>query len=118
MSNGPQFFETRMGHKYYEGTMPKIAKALERIADALEGRLHEPPPDESATPTAIASRAMRLASRSTGRVTYATDPLQPLHDLFVDDQGEWREFDSIEQTALLLADIHRLLRNFGLGGRE
>lgn len=33
---GPQFFETRMGHQFYEGTMPRIANALERIAVALE----------------------------------------------------------------------------------
>lgn len=35
---GPEFFQTRMGHTFYEGTMPRIAKALERIADALEGQ--------------------------------------------------------------------------------
>lgn len=32
----PEFFQAGMGHKFYEGTMPRIAKALERIADALE----------------------------------------------------------------------------------
>jgi hypothetical protein len=30
--SGPQFFETRMGQTYYQGTMPRIAKALEAIA--------------------------------------------------------------------------------------
>jgi hypothetical protein len=33
---GPDFFQTRMGHHFYESTAPRIAKALERIADALE----------------------------------------------------------------------------------
>jgi hypothetical protein len=33
---GPEFFQTVMGHRYYDGTMPRIAKALERIAKALE----------------------------------------------------------------------------------
>ena len=33
---GPEFFQTYMGRAYYEGTMPRIAKALERIAAALE----------------------------------------------------------------------------------
>lgn len=33
---GPSFFQTIMGHTFYEGTMPRIAKALERIAAALE----------------------------------------------------------------------------------
>jgi hypothetical protein len=33
---GPSFFQTIMGHTFYEGTVPRIAKALERIAKALE----------------------------------------------------------------------------------
>ena len=33
---GPEFFQTYMGRAYYEGTVPRIAKALERIAAALE----------------------------------------------------------------------------------
>lgn len=36
MGHGPEFFQTVMGHQFYDGTMPKIAKALERIAAALE----------------------------------------------------------------------------------
>lgn len=30
------FFSTRMGQQFYEGTAPRIAVALERIAEALE----------------------------------------------------------------------------------
>ena len=30
------FYLTGMGQKFYEGTMPRIASALERIADTLE----------------------------------------------------------------------------------
>jgi hypothetical protein len=33
-----EFFQTRMGQKFYEGTMPRLVKALERIADSL-GRI-------------------------------------------------------------------------------
>lgn len=33
---GPSFFQTIMGHTFYEGTVPRIARALERIAIALE----------------------------------------------------------------------------------
>ena len=33
---GPKFHETQMGIVFYEETMPKICKALERIANALE----------------------------------------------------------------------------------
>lgn len=32
----PQFFETRMGRKFYEADVPKLIKVLERIADALD----------------------------------------------------------------------------------
>ena len=32
----PEFFETRMGHTFYDGTMPRIAKSLEQIAKQLE----------------------------------------------------------------------------------
>lgn len=43
------FFQTRMGLVFFESTVPRIAKALERIADAMEreesalGRLGEKP---------------------------------------------------------------------------
>ena len=32
----PQFFQTAMGKAFYERNVPRLAKALERIADALE----------------------------------------------------------------------------------
>lgn len=38
MSNGPGFWQTMMGRAYYEGTLPRIARALERIAAALEAQ--------------------------------------------------------------------------------
>ena len=34
-TNGPDFFETRMGRTFYEGTMRRIAAALENIAKEL-----------------------------------------------------------------------------------
>lgn len=36
MSNGPEFFQTVMGRQFYDGTLPRLVKALERIAVALE----------------------------------------------------------------------------------
>lgn len=33
---GPQFFQTGMGQKFFEVTVPRMVKALERIADSLE----------------------------------------------------------------------------------
>jgi hypothetical protein len=32
----PDFYLTKMGQKFYNSDVPKIAKSLERIADALE----------------------------------------------------------------------------------
>ena len=31
-----EFYKTLAGRKYYEGTMPRIADALERIAEVME----------------------------------------------------------------------------------
>lgn len=36
--SGPGFWQTLMGKTYYEGTLPRIARALERIAAALEAQ--------------------------------------------------------------------------------
>lgn len=32
----PQFFQTRMGQKFFNADVPRIIRALERIADQLE----------------------------------------------------------------------------------
>lgn len=42
---GPKFFQTVMGKRFYESDVPRLVKALERIAKALE-RTDEPHPDE------------------------------------------------------------------------
>lgn len=33
--SGPEFFQTKMGHAFFERDVPAIRKALDRIADAL-----------------------------------------------------------------------------------
>lgn len=33
---GPEFYETRMGAEFYEGTMPQIAESLQDIAKSLD----------------------------------------------------------------------------------
>ena len=43
MGNGPEFFQTIMGRKFYEADVPRALKALERIADALERIAAEEP---------------------------------------------------------------------------
>lgn len=37
--SGVEFFQTRMGARFFEGTMPKIAEQLERLNDNLEALL-------------------------------------------------------------------------------
>jgi hypothetical protein len=38
---GVEFFLTRMGHRFYEATMPKIADQLERLNTNLEALVAE-----------------------------------------------------------------------------
>ena len=33
---GPEFFQTRMGHTFIEGTMPRLSDRIERLAKAME----------------------------------------------------------------------------------
>ena len=39
--SAPEFFLTRMGQRFYEATMPKIADQLERLNTNLEALLAE-----------------------------------------------------------------------------
>ena len=39
--SAPEFFATRMGQRFYEATMPKIADQLERLNANLEALLAE-----------------------------------------------------------------------------
>ena len=32
----PQFFQTRMGHRFYEHTMPELVRQLERLNELLD----------------------------------------------------------------------------------
>jgi len=50
----PQFHETVMGSRFIEGTVPRIAKTLERIADSLDEMLKpDPEPQTDMLPRAI-----------------------------------------------------------------
>lgn len=35
-AGGPDFFETALGRRFYDGDVPKLVKVLDRIATALE----------------------------------------------------------------------------------
>jgi hypothetical protein len=34
--SGPEFFQTGMGRRYYESTLPALVKEMERLANAAE----------------------------------------------------------------------------------
>ena len=38
MANGPEFFQTVMGHKFFEGTVPALVRELKRLNDNLESK--------------------------------------------------------------------------------
>ena len=112
--NGPQFFETMMGRKYYDGTMPKVAKALERIADALEGLPKAAEAPEAKPAISLASH--NAAAPGTMRAQRYQQALafEAIAAMFVDEKGEWRELSGAD----IIADISRVLRNAGFGGKE
>jgi hypothetical protein len=37
--SGPEFFQTSMGKRFYEHTMPELVRQVGRLAEALEGIL-------------------------------------------------------------------------------
>lgn len=96
MSNGPQFFETQMGRRYYEGTMPKLVRAIERVAAALEGA--PPPPDIKPT--------LRMVP-----TTEATATITELRGLLHEHASAWDdEEESVKaEHAALIARTHDLL---------
>ena len=55
--SAPEFFQTRMGQRFYEATMPKLAEQLERLNANLEALLAElreqpkAPPSPSTPPS-------------------------------------------------------------------
>ncbi len=53
MSGDIPFYRTQMGHRFYEATMPTLARELARLNDNLERLLAalERKPDAAAAPT-------------------------------------------------------------------
>jgi len=54
--SGPQFFETRMGQTFYDGTMRRLADAAVRIANALEAKPNADWRQAPPLPPALAER--------------------------------------------------------------
>ena len=45
-----EFFKTRMGHRFYESTMPELVKQLERLNEILARLVRQHRNDEVDTP--------------------------------------------------------------------
>jgi hypothetical protein len=82
------FFQTRMGHTFYNANVPRIAKALERIAEAMEAQAR-PSAADQADDAIKASRFDRIVQ------------------VFKDEAGEFRSgADVIDAvTAILSEDV-------------
>lgn len=57
------FFQTVMGRRFFEGDVPRIAKALERIADALEKLAEQGAQSAPTTPTQQPEQEYRACIR-------------------------------------------------------
>jgi hypothetical protein len=60
MSDGPAFFQTRMGMRHYEHTMPELVRQLTRLNDLVERFVRQVELDRelaelSTTPAAVAA---------------------------------------------------------------
>jgi hypothetical protein len=51
--SGPQFFQTNMGARFYQATMPRIAEALEKIAKKLDEQPIQSGDQQHAQPAAV-----------------------------------------------------------------
>lgn len=91
------FFSTRMGQRFYEDTAPRIAKALERVADALE----KPPLRVAAEPELAASQQVQVQIADAR----ALDRLAQLVDAKV-------------LTSSAIEEIREILRGTGRRARE
>ena len=72
----PEFFQTRMGARFFERDVPEIARQLARIADALE-RLATTGPDRDrpAGATPVTNAAPAPAEGEDPRDADADEPL-------------------------------------------
>lgn len=78
MSNGPQLFQTKMGQEFYDGTMKRIARALEKIAENTEPKaVPKAPVAGSDTPDYI-RKIMEISTAHIDKA--AADTLQEVGD--------------------------------------
>lgn len=69
MSNGPKFFQTVMGKKFFEGDVPRLVRALERIAKSLEQKEPLEPKDFNTKVQQRAAAMMDSGPMEIGKLT-------------------------------------------------
>jgi hypothetical protein len=82
---GPEFFQTVMGRQFYEGAVPKLIGAIERVADALESQKTIPSTAAVAMTRSIPPLSGR-ASMDAGTTSACLYLLRKARD---DAPGEW-----------------------------
>src|SRR5580765_956805 len=90
-----QFFQTRMGQQFYDGTLPKIAKALERIAGALEAR------HQAAKPNPPTGTRFTLTVHITAGSAAAAQALRNEVVGAIEDAHEARTIDAVADISAL-----------------
>ena len=97
-----EFFQTRMGQRYYESTAPRIASALERIADNMEKAEKQP----------VASAEEGLSFDGITKAIDATIPALKTVDPRFDVSEDNRILCKNKEDADCIAEF---LRHLGLG---
>ena len=80
-----EFFETKGGHEFYFGTMPRIANSLERIAGALETAKAITVKQDSPRYETLCATLTGMADRLEEKGLSVSEQIQMLRDLGVAD---------------------------------
>lgn len=106
------FYLTRMGAAFFDGTVPRIAKALERIAEALE-KQGGPPPDAVPLSLAILGAEARIRELRAALSRISTwdddDDIATLAD-FADKALEADEAKPVREAAPACPDLAKCIR--------
>jgi len=100
----PKFFMTHMGRMFYEGTLPKLVGALERIATALETKAPSAPKEEKPKPApGLSSLQDFCESCKFALVAGALFPCAP------DEAADHAYVQTCDECGLYQTDTHAAL---------
>jgi hypothetical protein len=105
--SGPEFFQTQLGRKFYEGQVPALIRNLKDIADALTsiagGDFEENFRALVTTLAHIAFPSMHVAEQEDGELKWT--PLQPIPEVLKNILA-FRDFDA-DKAQLQTSDKER-----------